>query len=274
MRNRPFVDVPDVITRAALFPEFDLPDPPPGHPTRRVLVEGVLVRLLAALPVALASTPSVEESRIEEIVDTVRRFIRTEAREKGVWFVPEAASPSDLTERLSALGMRPADVPGVELRGAAMVAVTPIPPGPPDVETRKAANFEEFLAAQMITADSFAMDETMRRAFEERAERLWPFQGAGDSTATFVALIDGEVVATASASFGKSAVFLTGGGTRPDRRGRGAYTALTRARWDAAVEHGTPALTVTAGAMSRPILERLGFSTVGWINCLVDELSA
>ena len=274
MRDRPFVGVPDVIMRAALFPEFDLPDPPPGHPTRRVPVAGVLVRLLAALPVALVSTPRIEESRIGEVVESVRRFIRTEAREKGVWFVPEAASPSDLAERLSALGMRPADIPGVEPRGAAMVAVTPMPPGPPDVVTRRVATFEEFLAAQMITADSFARDETMRRAFEERAERLWPFQAASDSTATFVALIEGEVVASASASFGRSAVFLTGGGTRPDSRGRGAYTALTRARWDAAVEHGTPALTVTAGAMSRPILQRLGFSTVGWINCLVDELSA
>ena len=169
--------------------------------------------------------------------------------------------------------MRPADIPGVEPRGAAMAAVEAIRPGPPDVVTRKAANFEEFLAAQMITADSFAMDETMRRAFEARAECLWPFQAADGSDSTFVALIDGEVVATASASFGRSGVFLTGGGTRPDRRGRGAYTALTRARWDAAVEHGTPALTVTAGAMSRPILERLGFSTVGWIDCLLDELS-
>jgi len=25
--------------------------------------------------------------------------------------------------------------------------------------------------------------------------------------------------------------------------------------------------------MSRPILERLGFSTVGWSDCLLDELS-
>jgi hypothetical protein len=154
-----------------------------------------------------------------------------------------------------------------------MVAIEPPPAGPPDVVTRRAANFEEFLAAQMVAVDSFAMDETMRRAFEERAARLWPFQAAGSQGTTFVACIDGEVVALASASFGRTAVFLTGGGTRPDRRGRGAYTALVRARWDAAVELGTPALTVTAGAMSRPILERLGFSVVGWFDCLLDDLA-
>jgi len=35
-----------------------------------------------------------------------------------------------------------------------------------------------------------------------------------------------------------------------------------RARWDEAVRRGTPALAVGAGAMSRPILERLGFVQV------------
>ena len=55
----------------------------------------------------------------------------------------------------------------------------------------------------------------------------------------------------------------------PDRRrdrhwarGRGAYRAVVRARWDAAVARGTPALAVGAGPMSRPILERLGFEQV------------
>jgi hypothetical protein len=44
-----------------------------------------------------------------------------------------------------------------------------------------------------------------------------------------------------------------------------------RARWETAVERGTPALTVGAGAMSGPILERLGFERVGRIDCLLDR---
>jgi hypothetical protein len=56
-------------------------------------------------------------------------------------------------------------------------------------------------------------------------------------------------------------------------RGRGVYRALVRARWDAAVAHDTHALTVTAGRMSRPILERLGFVTVGWVDCLLDRVA-
>ena len=64
---------------------------------------------------------------------------------------------------------------------------------------------------------------------------------------------------------------LAGGSTREEMRGRGAYRALVRARWDAAVERGTPALTVGAESMSRPILERLGFIDVGWTGCLTDR---
>lgn len=53
-----------------------------------------------------------------------------------------------------------------------------------------------------------------------------------------------------------------GGATAEWARGRGAYRAVVRVRWDAAVERGTPALAVGAGSMSRPILERLGFDHV------------
>ena len=56
------------------------------------------------------------------------------------------------------------------------------------------------------------------------------------------------------------------------RRGRGVYRSLVQARWDWAVELGTPALTVQAGRMSRPILERLGFEFVEPVRVYVDNL--
>ena len=232
------------------------------------------MRLPVGLPVALVSVDRLEESRVEHVVEEVRQLLRAEGRESGIWLVPEAASPSDLAERLRRLGMRANDFPGVEAREAMMVAVEAPPPGPPDVVARRAVSFEEFSAGLSITADAFAMDDKLRRAFAERTERLWSAASANGVDTLFVALVDGEVVSFASAHFGNTAVYLGGGGTRPDRRGRGAYTALVRARWDAAVDRGTPALTVGAGAMSRPILERLGFSIVGWADCLLDDLSA
>jgi GNAT superfamily N-acetyltransferase len=87
----------------------------------------------------------------------------------------------------------------------------------------------------------------------------------------FLALVDGEIVGLGRAILADAGVNLGGGSVRPDRRGRGVYRALVRARWDVAVARGTPALTVQAGRMSRPILERAGFELVAQQHCLVDR---
>ena len=55
---------------------------------------------------------------------------------------------------------------------------------------------------------------------------------------------------------------LFGGSVVAEARGRGVYRALTLARWDLAVAQGTPALTIQAGRMSKPIAERLGFQLI------------
>jgi predicted GNAT superfamily acetyltransferase len=58
-------------------------------------------------------------------------------------------------------------------------------------------------------------------------------------------------------------VFLIAGSTVPWARGRGLYRALVRARWDYAVERGTPALvTQSVPDTSYPILKKLGFVDV------------
>ena len=55
----------------------------------------------------------------------------------------------------------------------------------------------------------------------------------------------------------------------PATRGRGCYRALVRARWDAAVELGTPGLAVQAQyGTSFPILRRLGFVEVATVHTL------
>ncbi len=267
------VELPDAIRHAAVFPEADLPGFPPGHPSRRVEIEGVFVAVPAGLPHVLVLPERIEESQVEHVVDAVRQLAQGEQRERALWFVPEATSPAGLARHLLALGMRPNDLPGGDARHAQMVCLEAPPPGPPGLIARPAETFEEFLAALLVVVAAFGQDDEARQAAERRAERLWPFQFRDDGQHVFVALRDGEVIAFAVARFGRTAVYLQGGGTLPEHRGRGAYTALVRARWDAAVERGTPVLTVGAGEMSRPILERLGFSLVGWEDCLLDPLA-
>ena len=86
----------------------------------------------------------------------------------------------------------------------------------------------------------------------------------------YLAWIDGEPVATARAVFADAGALLISGGTLEAARGRGAYRALVRSRWDDAVARGTPALVVQAGVMSRPILDRLGFQPVSHVEILLD----
>jgi hypothetical protein len=254
-----------------LFPETDLLGPPPGSPARRVEVEGVYVFLPSTHPLGIVLPEQLEEERIEDVIGAVREFLTAEGREKAIWSVSEAARPTGLAEQLLAFGMRPCDEPGIEKRHAEMVCLEAPPPGPLGVIAREAETFEEFIGGMLVSVDAFEMSEAVRTTIEERAEQMWASRNDPGSNALFVALEDEDVIAFASARFGRTTVYLGGSGTRPDKRERGAYTALVRARWDAAVERGTPVLTVGAGAMSLPILERLGFSIVGWTDSLIDD---
>ena len=95
--------------------------------------------------------------------------------------------------------------------------------------------------------------------------------GSADDGAAYLAYVDGEAIASADVIFFPFAAFLSGASTNRSYRGRGAFRALVRARWDEAVRRGTPALVVGAGRMSRPILERIGFTTVAEQHILVDR---
>ena len=88
----------------------------------------------------------------------------------------------------------------------------------------------------------------------------------------YAAFVDGVRVGFGRAIDMVGAVGLYGGAVLPEGRGRGAYRALVRARWEHAVERGTPLLVVQAGAMSAPVLTRLGFESHGEIDLLVDRL--
>lgn len=265
--------VSDPVVRAALFPMADVLPPPPDHPDRLVEVAGLRVFLGAGVPDGIVFPERVGSAQLLGVVREVRERLGREGRSRGVWFVPEAADPADLAMRLQGLGLTPSDEPPFEPRYASMVAVEPPPQGPSEVDVTRVRTFEEFLSAQRVAAHAFGMDAELTAAFEARAAHLWPFQTEDGERATFVATINGEVVGFAEAAFGRNAVYLRGSGTHPDYRGRGIYRSMVRARWEAAAARGTPALTVGAGAQSRPILERLGFSIVGWADCLRDDLS-
>jgi len=130
---------------------------------------------------------------------------------------------------------------------------------PAGVEVRRITTPEEALVAAEIAAVAFGMPEPVPA----------PVDPEGRSV-RYLAYVDGEPVAQATAQFTEHGVSLFGGATLPAARGRGAYRALVAARWEDAVARGTPVLVTQAGAQSRPILARLGFRVVCEIRVLVD----
>jgi GNAT superfamily N-acetyltransferase len=265
------VGVSDPVRRAALWPSSDLPDPPAGHPYEQIRREGFTVGVMKGMSFGSVYPEALPADGVEAAREEARSLLAGRGMSRAAWFVPEACTPAGLVERLLGDGMVPFEQPPLEPRFAAMALHEPPPAGPAGVEARPVLDFAEFRAGSRVADDAFQMSEQDRQAFEAKQRVLWDLQSSGRSPyRSFVALVDGEVVGSAGAIFGANAVYLAGGSTRSDMRGQGVYRALVRARWDVAAESGTPALTVSAGSMSRPILERLGFTIVGWADCLLD----
>ena len=203
---------------------------------------------------------------VEATVEEIRALLRERGLSAATWELTGSTTPAGLESKLAGLGMVPDREPNV----VGMVLTETLAP-PAAVAVRRAETLEDFLAAGDIGAEAFELDEATAAAQRSKAaERLQRDRGS-DTRETFLALIDGEPVAFAVAIYVHDCVVLSGGGTRAAARGRGAYRALVAARAEAGRRRGCTTLVTQAGAMSQPILARLGFREVAAIRILVDR---
>jgi GNAT superfamily N-acetyltransferase len=198
-----------------------------------------------------------QPGELEAVREEIHELLRRRGRTGCSWEVGSHATPDDLVERLHALGLVD-DAPDALAIG--MVLTEAPAQGPPDFEVRRAETTEELREAARIAAIGFGGN-----ASDENPAPPDP------NNVVYLAYLDGKPVARASGSFSEHGVTLFGGATLPEARGRGAYRALVAARWEDAVRRGTPALITQAGAMSQPILNRLGFREVCRIRILIDR---
>jgi len=190
---------------------------------------------------------------LERVREEIHAHVRARGRTACTWEVGSHATPPDLVDRLLALGLEHEEL------AVGMVLTEPPPAADTAAVVRRAETPDERLAAARIAAAAFGGPEP-----EE------PPPPPGPAGAVYLAYLDGEPVARASASFSEHGATLFGGATLPHARGRGAYRALVAARWEDAARRGAPALVTQAGPMSRPILARLGFREVCEIRILLD----
>lgn len=199
---------------------------------------------------------------VDDVLEEVRATLRLRGRTKTQWEVGSAA-PAGLVDALIERGLSYDRDP----YAVALVLTDEPPLGPPDAVARRIETFEDFVAACQVQWEAF---ESSPEEIEE-ARALLETRWRDSAIFRHAVWLDGEIVCTGTAAPTPHGLLLYGGATLPRARGRGAYRALVRARWDDAVSRGRPALITQGGSMSRPILERLGFEPVGHVHMLVDD---
>jgi hypothetical protein len=191
------------------------------------------------------------EDELAAAVGEVDAFLHESGTDRASWWLTERSTP-DESAFLSA-GLQRVES---DYLHAAMVLTTE-PPSVDAIEVRRIANLEEFAESRRLAFEAFA-NPRQRNPTEAELAAEWERQ----LNPIFAAWLDGRMASVGSAAYTRVGGYLLGGSTASWARGRGAYRAVVRARWDEAVRRGTPALAVGAGHMSRPILERLGFEQV------------
>jgi hypothetical protein len=204
------------------------------------------------------SGPRVREDELDDLIALVHELVPADKRQ--TWWIGPTARPANIVELLEARGFRPAE-DGPELRAMALTAAPP--EAPPGIEVCRVDAFEDFVAAREVQWDAFEVPEERRELQRPYLHDEFDEAMTHGTPLTFLALLDGRPAATGMAIPSERGVFLIAGSTATWARGRGLYRALVRARWDYAVERGTPALVTEALIdTSYPILRRLGFTEV------------
>jgi hypothetical protein len=225
------------------------------------------VCVLVGVGWASVSAPNVEPDDVEELVAYTRELVSPDT--DPMWWLGPSVRPRDIRKRLLAAGLvEPRDGVGRLIA----VALTDEPRGAaPGIAVRRVDTYDDFVAAREVQWDAFDTRSERREAGRRRMRE--DFEGSMRSGVPvgFVATLDGRPAASAMSIPSSRGVFLIAGAVAPWARGRGLYRALVRARWDDAVERGTPALISQANpATSYPILKRLGFEDVCEIQRLED----
>jgi hypothetical protein len=201
-------------------------------------------------------------------VQTVRAWFDVRSVEAFRWLVGSSATPPGLVAGLLEFGAR-RDESEPEL--TAMV-LDHAPPRVAGMPVREVKSRSDYASVDHIRRAVFAEGST---ASSEELDAGWADLSASHGSRIYLAEIGGRPVAYGvMRRTDRGPWLLAGGVTLPAARGYGAYRALVRARWDAAVAMGAPVLVTQAQAASRPILERLGFRSVASIAVLIDHRGA
>ncbi|NUP10251.1 MAG: hypothetical protein HOW73_29730 [Polyangiaceae bacterium] len=208
-------------------------------------------------------------SNIDSTIERVRAMVRARGRRAITWEVVFPTHTRALVGALMARGMLLSHP-----THAVIMALTdaPAPTRFDDIRMTSVDTKEEFKVHVGVTHEVFDILDRLPRELA-RIDRFGDRDVADRAFVRYVARIGDDPVGASTATFTKAGVMLHSGCTRVAYRNRGVYSAMVAHRFHQAAARGTPALVVRAGAMSRPILQKLGFRELGEVHFLVDTLA-
>ncbi len=196
----------------------------------------------------------------ERIAEQVARFAGW--HRPYSWDLFSHDQPPDLLERLKAHGFEPEEEPGA-------VMVLDLSEAPAELFSASSGSLRKVKHKEQLT-DVIHILETVWSGenFNWINERFPAQMKMKDYLSIYVAEMDGKPVSCAWIYFYPRNHFagLYGGATLPEYRGGGHYKALLSVRAREARQRGYRFLTLDAGAMSKPIVERRGFRTVSTVT--------
>ncbi|WP_394613880.1 GNAT family N-acetyltransferase [Lentzea sp. JNUCC 0626] len=198
-------------------------------------------------------TLGVEGTTLDTLIARQRDYFTT--RNQGVeWKTWSHDTPADLPDRLLAAGFESEGQETV-LVGLANELTTQPPLDGVVIREAKDESDIHKLAATATKVFGRPHDWLVDHLLEKQHD---------PNVVPVIAEANGEVVSSSRIEFVPGTEFagLWGGGTLKAWRGKGIYRALIAHRARLAVARGTKYLQVDASEDSRPILERLGFTTI------------
>ncbi|WP_112466652.1 GNAT family N-acetyltransferase [Streptomyces triticisoli] len=174
--------------------------------------------------------------------------------------------PADLGRRLRAAGFTPGPEETLMVAEAAALDLDAEPPT--GVHLREVTDAADVDLLVGVHEKAFGTDGSALR------HRLLARLAADPDTVVAVMALAGGVPVSAARMEpvpGTGFAGLWGGGTVAGWRGRGLYRALVAHRARLAADHGYRYLQVDASSLSRPILERLGFTPLTTTTPYVHE---
>jgi len=227
------------------------------HPSYRREVAGQVVRHVNRDPNRLSfitySDLSVENA--DEVIREQIRWYEDEVKGYGFeWKTYDHDQPADLKERLKAQGFEEDEAEAllyIDLQDCPEVYLQPVM-----ADVRRIRDGEQAAVVAAVQEEVYGQSfDWLQRELEENLSNYPEFWSV------YIAYVDDVPACAAWASFPAGSTFagLWGGATLPQYRKMGLYTAIVAVRAQEALRRGYRFMTVDAGPMSRPILEKRGF---------------